>query len=508
MAWGGDVWTRGGPLRSKQHVPSILVIVQNLPVPLDRRVWLECQALVASGYHVSVICPQGPGDLEFQTLDGVDIYKYAPPPETTGAIGYVREFVYCWWQTAKLSRKVWQHRPFDVMQACNPPDTYWALAVLWRRRGVRFVYDQHDLNPELFRAKFGRPRGLVRKLQHRMLVWLERKTYQHADHVIATNESYRLIALTRGERDIDDVTVVRSGPDTARMRPVAPVPALREGAEHLVCYLGIMGSQDGVDYLLHSVRSLVHDHGRVDTHFALLGFGESQVELQRLADELEVADWVTFTGRADPRMISEYLSTADLGLCPDPRTVFNDCSTMNKIMEYMAYALPVVAYDLHESKVSAGDAAAYVAPGDTDAFAKEIQSLLDDPVRRAEMSAAGRRRVAAELDWAAQAESYVGVYDKLLGRESPSTEPAWPVVDRRRHSVITPLRDEWGHELIDLRRVTAPGDFLRGGEAVAPGSLATVHAIPHMRAPLALGILDEEGSEDDLVDRAEPRGGV
>jgi glycosyltransferase involved in cell wall biosynthesis len=472
-------------LFSHGRAPSVLIIVQNLPVPLDRRVWLECRALVQAGYDVAVICPQGPGDPEFEELEGVALYKYPPPPEMSGAVGYVREFVYCWLKAARLSLKVWRRRRFQVIQACNPPDTYWALAALWKVFGVKFVYDQHDLNPELFRAKFGQPRRLVHRFQHRMLVWLERRTYRQADHVVATNESYRLIALTRGERAMGDVTVVRSGPNTSQMRPVAPLPALRSGADFLVCYLGIMGSQDGVDNLLRSVHCLVHEHGRRDIHFALLGFGESLEEMRELARELDLSDWVTFTGRADARMITEYLSTADLGVCPDPRTVFNDLSTMNKVMEYMAFALPVVAYELHESRMSAGDAAVYVESGDVDAFAKVIGELLDDPARRREMAVAGRRRAATELDWSAQAHAYVGVYEKLLGREHPrSLSEAWPLVDRRQPDVVVPLQNDWGHELVDLR---AGGAAARGLLRAAEAELSDQPALqnlPTMRIPV------------------------
>ena len=438
-------------------------MVQNLPVPLDRRVWLECQSLRDAGYRVAVVCPAGPGDPKFQTLDGIDLYKYEPLPEREGAVAFFRESVYCWLQTAKLSRRAWRRYPFDAMQACNPPDTYWALAALWSRRGVRFVYDQHDLNPELFRAKFGRPRGPVKRIERRILLWLESRSYRQADHVIATNASYRLIALTRGERDVHEVTIVRSGPDTAVMRPIQPLPELRAGARHLVVYLGIMGSQDGLDALLRSVRAIVHDQGRRDIHFALLGFGERLETLRQLVVTLEIDDVVTFTGRADAQLIARYLSTADLGVCPDQRTVFNDCSTMNKVMEYMAYGLPVVAFDLHESRVSAGDAAEFVESGNVEAFGKAIQGLLDDPVRRVAMGAIGRARAVSDLDWASESRSYVGVYDDLLCPDLTRLDAeSWPLVDRRSGTAGTePLTDEWGHEMLDLRSARGHADHVK-----------------------------------------------
>lgn len=418
-----------GPVRG----PHVLVIVQNLPVPLDRRVWLECRALVQAGYRVSVVCPRGPGDPAHQHIDGVDIHKYRPAPAARGVAGYLWEFVYCWVRTAWLTWRVWRADRFQVLQACNPPDTFWALARLYRRRGVRFVYDQHDLNPEVFRSRFGEPSGLAARVQYRALVWLERRTYKAAHHVISTNESYRRIALDRGGRSPGSVTVVRSGPDTARMRPLDADPRLRSGRRYLAVYLGVMGPQDGVDLVLRALAVLVHEHHRDDLHVALLGFGDCYDELVALADELGVADRVTFTGRADPAMIADYLSTAHVGLSPDPKNPLNDVSTMNKTMEYMSYALPVVTFDLVETRVSAGEAACYVEPcpppEDAPRFAAAIAALLDDPARREAMGVAARYRAVGRLDWEPQKRRYVGVYDQLLGRPPhrwPEPERAQP----------------------------------------------------------------------------------
>lgn len=412
----------------------VLVIVQNLPVPLDRRVWLECQALVASGIGVSVICPKGPGDPSFAVIDGVPVHKYRPAPATSGLLSYLFEFVYSWIRTALLSIRVRRRDGFDVIQACNPPDTYWALARLWRRRGVRFVYDQHDLNPEVFRSRFGEPRGLVATAQYRTLTWLERSTYRTADEVVSTNESYRRIAVERGGLAPERVTVVRSGPDTSRMRPRAAEPELRKGRRHLAVYLGIMGPQDGVDVALHAMDDLVRRQGRDDVHLALLGFGDSLPGLQKLATELGLDDRVTFTGRADAELIARYLSTASLGVCPDPSNPLNDVSTMNKVMEYMAFAVPVVTFDLAETRVSAGDTGVYVAPDRGAAgLAEEMARLLDDEDRRVELALAARRRAATELDWAEQAVQYVGVHRRVLGlppaeraaRPAPGQDARW-----------------------------------------------------------------------------------
>ncbi|WP_337823273.1 glycosyltransferase family 4 protein [Amycolatopsis sp. A1MSW2902] len=399
---------------SRRHV---LIIVQNLPVPLDRRVWLECRALTAAGYEVSVICPQGTDDPEYEVLDGVHLYKYAPPPNASGVVSYLVEFAYCWLRTALLSRKVWKRKHFDVIQACNPPDTYWALARLWRRRGVRFVFDHHDLNPEVFRSRFGEPANLAARVQLKGLYWLERRTFRTAERVVSTNASYRRIAVERGGVPLGHTTIVRSGPDTSVMRPRSPNPELRRGKDYLVAWLGIMGPQDGVDGVLRIVERIVREHRRTDVEFALLGFGDCLEDLRKQCTEMGLDDYVHFTGRVGPDEIADYLSTADVGLSADPYSPLNDLSTMNKTMEYLAFALPVLAYRLTETVVSAGDCAVYVEPGREATFAAELVALLDDPERRAELGKAGRVRAERELDWAPQARAYLSVYQDLFDEE-------------------------------------------------------------------------------------------
>jgi glycosyltransferase involved in cell wall biosynthesis len=427
-----------------------LVIVQNLPVPLDRRVWLECRALRAAGYDVSVICPKGPGDPGREVIDGVRIYKYKPPPQASGVLGYLLEFVYCWLRTAFLSRAVWKRQHFDVIQACNPPDTYWALARLWRRKGVRFVFDQHDLNPELFLSRFGEPRGRIARAQYDGLLWLESMTYRTADHVISTNESYRRIAMTRGGMEGDQVTVVRSGPDTRVMRPVQPTGDAPR--RHSLVYLGIMNPQDGVDLVLDVMDELVHRRGRTDVEATLLGFGDCYDELRRQCTRLGLDDVVTFTGRADAGMIAEHLSRATIGVCPDLKTPLNDVSTMNKTMEYMAYALPSVSFDLVETRVSGADSCLYVPSGEVTAFADAVEQLLDDPLQRLDMARKARARVCAHLDWRAQSDAYVGVYDGLF--DIPARiKVAGPVVG-----------DGFGHTFVDVDSEVEFERFLRGRE--------------------------------------------
>ncbi|HUG50457.1 MAG TPA: glycosyltransferase family 4 protein [Terrimesophilobacter sp.] len=436
--------------------PHVLIIVENLPVPLDRRVWLECQALVARGYHVSVICPKGPGDPARQHLDGVDIYKYRPAPEASeasGLAGFAKEFTYSWIRTALLSLRVRRTRRFDIIQACNPPDTFWLLALLWRPFGVKFVFDHHDLNPELFLSRFGEPRSIGKLLEYLGLLWLERRTFRAADRVISTNESYKAIAIKRGRRRPDEVTVVRSGPDTQQMRPIYPDHPRPAGQINLV-YLGIMGPQDGVDQALLVVDELVHRRGRTNVTATLLGFGDCLEDLKAQSTSLGLDAHVTFTGRVDRAAIAEYLSRADIGLCPDLRTPLNDLSTMNKTMEYMAYGLPAVSFGLTETRVSGGDTLLYVPSGEIGAYADALEKLIDDPALRAELGRKARARVVNLLDWRPQAEAYVSVYDELSGfsRIGPAVPPLETASDtdpQGRRYVDLDDDDEFTHYLLD-----------------------------------------------------------
>jgi glycosyltransferase involved in cell wall biosynthesis len=383
--------------------------VQNLPVPFDRRVWLEACALRDAGFQVSVVCPKGPGDPSFQIIDGIRIRKYRPPPPTSGALSYAWEFAYCWTRTLFLVMRAAAQEGFDVIQACNPPDTYWALAAPFKPFGKRFVFDQHDLCPEVYVSRFPDGSRAVR----RALTLLERATYALADHVVATNESYRETAIRRGNVPARRVTVVRTGPNPDRLRKGTPVDSWRNGRRFLCAYLGVMGPQDGVDLALQAAAAIVRS-GRDDVHFVFVGAGDSYDELVSLAGDLGIAERVTFTGRVPDETVFEVLSTADVGLSPDPLNPLNDVSTMNKTMEYMAFELPVVAFDLKETRVSAGPAAVYAPPNDTDAFAEAILELLDDSERRAEMGRQGRERVERDLAWRHQAPRYLSVYESLV----------------------------------------------------------------------------------------------
>jgi glycosyltransferase involved in cell wall biosynthesis len=445
---------------------SVLIVVQNLPVPLDRRVWLECQALRDSGYDVAVICPKGPGDKKFEVLDGVSLYKYQAAPATSGLFSYILEFTYCWLRTALISLRVFRRHRFEVFQACNPPDTFWLLGAFWRLFGVIYVFDQHDLNPELFRSRFGDPGSLLGRVQLKLLSWLERMTYRTAAHVIVPNDSYRQVAIERGRRASSEVTVVRSGPDTTTMRPIDGSPELRRGADYLLAYIGIMGPQDNVEVLLRVMDVLVNKLHRNDVHLVLMGFGDCLVSLRNQATELGLDDVVTFTGRVDQQKISRYLSTAHLGLSPDLKTPLNNISTHNKTMEYMAYALPSVSFDLVESRISALDSAVYVPSGNVTAFATAIDELLDDEDRRVRMSRFARSRCVAELDWAPQARRYVQVFDRLTGSSAPAVLPRQErrAVDTRSLPVVA------GREVVDLRDPVVFETFLRHRTVLAPDS--------------------------------------
>lgn len=426
------------------------IIVQNLPVPLDRRVWNECQTLVADGYRVSVICPRGPGQARHQRLDGVDIHTYRPPPPAKGTAGFVAESVISWVQSLALAIRVHRRCPVDAWQACNPPDTYWALGAIFRvATGARFVFDHHDLCPEIYRTRFDRDRGTAL----RILLLLERATFAVADHVIATNESYRAVALDRGRRAGADTTVVRSGPDPDQLSPGPADPAARRGHRHTAAYLGVMGHQDGVEVIVRAADLIVNRWHRTDIGFVLMGFGDCYDDLRVLTAELGLDAHVHFTGRVDLPEIRRELRAASVGLSPDPRSPFNEVSTMNKTLEYMACGLPVVAYDLRETRVSAGPAARYAPADDVESFAATALALIDDPTARAIMGRVGRARITEQMGWPMQAAAYAGVYRTLLG---DGAEHGPDLVDLRSTSAeVEPM--------IDLREPV--------GGPVAPGGI-------------------------------------
>ncbi|HEY6595001.1 MAG TPA: glycosyltransferase family 4 protein [Asanoa sp.] len=387
-----------------------LILVENLSVPFDRRVWQECTALRDAGWDVHVICPQGmKRDTEpYVELDRVKIHRYPLRAASGGPLGYLREYGSALWHTSRLARRV---GPVDVVHACNPPDLFFLVARRLKRRGARFVFDQHDLVPELYLSRFGRGEDLL----YRAVCWLERRTYRAADVVIATNESYRAAALGRGGKRSDEVFVIRSAPAVERFREVPAEPALKRGKAHLLCYLGVMGPQDGVDYALRALAKLRDEVGRKDWHAVFIGGGDTFEAMRALAEELLLGEAVEFTGRIPDEDLLRYLSTADVCLSPDPLNPLNDVSTMNKVMEYMAMARPIVSFDLREARVSAGGAAVYAVPNDESEFAKLMAMLLDDPDERRRMGEIGRARVAGPLSWDRSRAALVAAYDAALG---------------------------------------------------------------------------------------------
>jgi glycosyltransferase involved in cell wall biosynthesis len=392
-------------------VKHVLILVENLSVPFDRRVWQESRALVAAGHRVTVICPRGAKqDTEPEvTLDGVRILRYPLRAATGGPAGYVREYGLALFHTIRLAIKVRLRGRIDVVQACNPPDLLFLVALLLKPFGAKFVFDHHDVVPELFLSRFP---GKA-KLLHRIAYLLERITFRVADGVISTNESYRRIAIERGKCDPDTVRVVRSAPDLDKFVQRPPDPELRRGRRHLAAYIGVMGPQDGVDYALRALAAL-RAGGRDDLTSIFMGSGDAYDELVALRDELGLADCVEFPGRVSDEFLQTCLSTADVCLSPDPRNPLNDVSTMNKVVEYMAMGKPLVSFDLIEARVSAGDAAVYASADDEAQFAKLLDELLDDPERRAEMGRIGRRRVENELSWATSRENLVSFYARVL----------------------------------------------------------------------------------------------
>ena len=392
----------------------ILILVENLPSPFDRRVWQEAGTLRDAGYGVSIICPTGKGcEKKYELIDGIDIWRYDLPKEGAGALGYLVEYSAALLLTFVLSLKVWWKSGIDVVHACNPPDLFFLIGGFFKLFGKKFVFDHHDASPELYEAKFGR-----RDVLWKLMVWLERLTFRAADVSIATNHSYRRIAIERGGMDPSKVFVVRSGPSLERMKIAPPVEALKKGRRYLVGYVGVMGKQEGIDYLLHAAAHLVHELGRTDVHFGLVGGGTSLDEMKALAHKLGVADYVTFAGRVSDGALLAMLNTADVCVNPDVANEMNDISTMNKVMEYMALGKPIVQFDLNEGRFSAQGASVYARRNDALDLAAKISELLDDPARRADMGAFGRRRIENELEWRHEAPKLIAAYEALWAATS------------------------------------------------------------------------------------------
>ena len=412
-----------GPTAERR--PRVLILVENLAVPFDRRVWQEARTLQAAGYDVAVICPKSKQHPEAtEILEGVLIYRYPSPFEARRTAGYLLEYPQALISQLMLAIKVARAGRIDVIQACNPPDLLFLVALPFRLlTRTRFIFDHHDASPELLIAK-GRRRGswIVRFAE-----LLERWTFAGATVSMATNESYRRIAVERGRMAPDDVFVVRSGPDLSRFAAAREDPELRRGKKHLVAYVGVMGIQEGIDYLLEAADILVNQQGRSDVQFTLAGSGPEFSRVVARVEELGLSGYVSLLGRVSEEVLSALLTTADLCVNPDEWNEMNDISTMNKILEYMALGKPIVQFDLREGRVSAGDASLYARPNDAGSLAQGIAELLDDQVLRERMGAIGHERFESTFSWEHSAPALLAAYRRALagapGRRPPTRAP-------------------------------------------------------------------------------------
>ncbi len=398
----------GEPLKGRH----VLIIVENLPLPFDRRVWQEARTLKAAGADVSIICPTGKGyEKRREVIEGITIYRHPLPLEAKGALGFLLEYgAALFWETV-LAWRIFFGKRFHVIQGCNPPDLIFLVALPFKLLGVKYIFDHHDINPELYEAKFNK-RGFFWQL----MVLFEKLTFKAADVSIATNHSYRKIAIERGGMPPERVHVVRSGPDLSRLKRVEPVPAWKNGRAHMVGYVWVMGEQEGIDLLIDAADHLVRVMGRKDIQFVLVGGGPALAELQAMTAEKGLADYLTFTGRAPDKDLFEVLSTMDIGVNPDRVNAMNDKSTMNKIMEYMSLGKAMVQFDVTEGRYSAQDASLYARANDPVDLAEKIAELIDDPARREQMGAYGRARVVEELNWQHQIEPLIAAYAQALNK--------------------------------------------------------------------------------------------
>ena len=393
----------------------VLMLLENNAFPQDRRVAAEASALTQAGYRVTVIAPALPGQPWHEVENGVTTYRYAVPTAVNGILGFVWE--YCCALTASFALSLWVffRTGFDVVHAHNPPDLFVFIAAFYKLLGTRFVFDHHDLSPEMFSARFGGgSHTAIHKGIHRILVLLERLSCRLADQVIATNESYAVVEAERGRVPRDRITVVRNGPNLDIIRPVDPDPSLRRMGKTIIGYVGIMGVQDGVDGLLRALKRIIHDFGRTDFFCVLVGDGDAWPRLKVLAAELELEEFVWFTGPLVHTDWLPYLCAADICVEPEPSNPYNDRSTAVKVMEYMALSKPIVAFDLPEHRFTARDAACYVQPNDEREFARALAQLMDDRERRETMGAFGRQRVESALAWPHSVNSLLKVYAALF----------------------------------------------------------------------------------------------
>ncbi len=398
---------------------KVLLVLENLPVPHDRRMWQLATSLQRAGYHVSVISPRPPEDPEYCVKEGVHLYRYPMLPPTRSVGSFLREAFYCLWHTFRLSKRVAKEQDFDVVHVGNPLDIFWSLGLYYKLRGKKFVYEHRDLCPELYEVRFGK-KGLFYHIQ----VLFERWSYQIADMIIEMNESYRKNAIERGGAPAERIVIVRSGPRASEFVPVEPDPTLKQGKKHMVCYLGVMGPQDGTDIFVKAAYHILRNRGYTDVHFVAVGSGDCLEEVKQLAHDLGIAEHITFTGFIREREpLLRYLCTADVGVASDPDNTYTARSTMNKIIEFMALGIPIVATRSIENKWSAQDALVSPSSDSPEAFGDTILELLHDEERRKRMSEFGRRRFLECLSWEHSEVMLLTAYDRLFQGLPPTCEP-------------------------------------------------------------------------------------
>jgi glycosyltransferase involved in cell wall biosynthesis len=391
---------------------AVLIIVENLPVPFDRRVWQEATALRQAGYTVSVICPRGKGhDLSEEVIEGINIYRHSLPIEASSGAGYLLEYSAALFWEFILSLKVLRRHGFDVIHACNPPDLIYLIAAFYKvLLRKKFIFDQHDLNPELYEVKFGK-RGFF----HTLLSHFERRTFHWADASIATNQTFKAIAVERGGMSPDRVWIVKSYPDLARFKRVEPSAELRGNFPHMVGYVGIIAEQDGVDLLVKAMAHIVQHHRRNDVCCVIIGDGPALGGLKALATSLNVDHQVRFTGYLRGEALMTALSSMDIGVIPDPPNPCNNKLSMNKVFEYMSLGLPFVQFDLPQSRSEAGAAALVAAESTPEALAAVMLQLLDDPAARQRMSLTGREVAQRDFQWANEKQALLAAYAHVVG---------------------------------------------------------------------------------------------
>jgi glycosyltransferase involved in cell wall biosynthesis len=403
---------------------KILIIVENMPVPADFRVWKEARSLRDAGYEVAVLCPRSRSAKEgYEFLDGVHIYRHPVAKEGNDVWGYVREYAYALFWEFLYSWWIYLRRGFHVIQGCNPPDTIFLVALPFKLFGVKYIFDHHDVNPELYLSKYGK-----KNLFYKVQLWLEKGTFRCSDVVMSTNNSYREIAMARGGVSAENIFVVRNGPSLETFKAVPPNPARKHGKRYLVGYVGVMNSQDGLDILLDTALR-IKNLGRSDIYFTCVGGGPELPMLRKMIQKKRLEETVTFTGFVPDAELLEILSTADICVNPDRPCEMNSMSTMIKILEYMALGKPIVQFDGTEGRFSAQEASLYSDGEDrVGDFAEKILWLLDHPEEREWMGRFGRRRIEKELAWEYSVQNLLAAYEKAFSktRGKRALQPARP----------------------------------------------------------------------------------